>query len=183
MKKEIGIGNLFGILLVLGCIGEFTSCTSTKNTKQTAKPVVNFNPEMYLGDWYEIARFDFMWEKNLKNVKANYSLNENGSIKVTNSGFDFKKNEPKKVIGKAKIRTNGLASELKVSFFGPFYSNYTIIAIDSNYQYALVAGENTNYLWFLSRTPTMPEQIKQEYVKLAQSYNYNLQSLVWTVQE
>lgn len=183
MKKEIGVGNLFGILLVLGCIGEFTSCTSTKNTKQTAKPVVNFNPEMYLGDWYEIARFDFKWEKNMKNVHANYSLNKDGTIKVINSGYDYNVSKFKKSTGKAKFVKGNNVGDLKVSFFGPFYSNYTIIALDSEYNYSLVAGDNLQLLWILSRTKTIPDDIKQKYIEIAQSAGYDLTNLIWTIQE
>lgn len=170
------------ILLTAGCLTFFSACTSWPK-KTALEPVKDFDLEQYLGDWYEIARFDFLWEKDLKNVMANYSLNENGSIKVTNTGYNYKQNNFKESIGKAKVKTSRPTSELKVSFFGPFYSDYTIIAVDNNYQYALVAGKNLNYLWFLSRTPQMPEEIRKEYISIAEGYGYNLSSLVWTVQE
>ena len=101
----------------------------------------------YLGTWYEIARFDFRFEKNMNNVSAQYSLNEKGNVAVLNSGYNYKKEEWKKANGVAKFRGEKDVAELKVSFFGPFYSGYNVVALDENYQYALVAGKNLDYLW------------------------------------
>ena len=55
--------------------------------------VDNFNKEKYLGKWFEIARFDYSFEKNLNNITAEYSLNKNGTIKVINRGYNFKKDK------------------------------------------------------------------------------------------
>jgi apolipoprotein D and lipocalin family protein len=71
---------------------------------------------------------------------------------------------------------------LEVSFFGPFYSDYNVIALDPDYQYALVTGKNTSYLWILSRTKTIPDSIKQQYLQQAQSLGFKTEELVWTVQ-
>lgn len=180
MSKFIKIGNLFTIFITLSCVGVLASCTSIPSK---IEPVTNFNPEMYLGDWYEIGRFDFRWEKNMKNVKANYSMNKNGSIKVTNTGYDYSTGKFKSSIGKAKFVKGKDLGALEVSFFGPFYSDYTIIALDENYQYALVAGNNKKLLWILSRTPTIPDYIKQDYVKRAENAGYDLTNFIWTSQD
>lgn len=68
---------------------------------------------------------------------------------------------------------------LKVSFFGPFYGGYNVIALDSQYQYALVSGPDRGYLWILSRTPTIPESIKQEYLRIARDLGFPVEKLVW----
>lgn len=68
---------------------------------------------------------------------------------------------------------------LKVSFFGPFYSGYNVIAIDENYKYALVAGKSTKYLWILSRETTIPENIKKDYLRIAENIGYNIKDLIW----
>lgn len=174
--------NVFIVFLVLICIGILVACTN--GDKVDVKPIENFKIENYLGNWYEIGRFDFKFEKNMKNVRANYSLNEDGSIKVINSGFDYVANKDKKVIGKAKFSTSKQdIGSLKVSFFGPFYSSYTIIALDSEYNYSLVAGENNKLLWILSRTPTIPDKVKENYIQIVQALGYDLTDFVWTVQE
>lgn len=68
---------------------------------------------------------------------------------------------------------------LKVSFFGPFYSGYNVVALDENYQYALIAGKNLDYLWILSRTKTIPEDIKAAYLKIAREIGYDTSKLIW----
>lgn len=182
MSKEIKIGNWFTIILALSCVGGMTGCTSVPVSD--AEPVSNFQVEQYLGTWYEIGRFDFRWEKNMKNVQAKYTLNEDGTIKVTNSGYDYKARKYKESVGKAKFASSKKnVANLKVSFFGPFYSTYKVIALDSDYRYALVAGENTRLLWILSRTPTIPDDIREKYIQTAQAAGYDLTDFIWTSQD
>jgi len=139
-----------------------------------------FDKTKYLGQWYEIARMDFKFERNLNNVTANYSIKKDGTIKVVNRGFDYTKKEWKEAVGKAKLCGAPDEARLKVSFFGPFYSGYNVIALDSDYKYALVAGKNLSYLWILSRETTIPDGIKQNYLKVAQDLGYNTSALIWT---
>ena len=68
---------------------------------------------------------------------------------------------------------------LKVSFFGPFYSGYNVIAIDENYKYALVAGKSTKYLWILSRETSIPDSIKRDYLRIAKNSGYTVNDLIW----
>lgn len=106
-----------------------------------------FEADRYLGKWYEIARFDFRYERNMNNTTAQYALNEDGTIQVINRGYDTVKNRWKEATGKAKFAGEPTVARLKVSFFGPFYSPYNVIALDPEYRYALVAGKNLKYLW------------------------------------
>lgn len=145
-----------------------------------ATAVKPFNADKYLGNWYEIARLDFKFEKNLSNVTANYSRNDNGTIRVQNRGFDMKKKEDKESIGKAKFVNEENEGRLKVSFFGPFYAGYNVIDIDKDYKYALVAGNSTKYLWILSREKTIPESVKTDYLNQAKALGYDVEDLVWT---
>lgn len=170
MKKTTGsLMAIFTLISLAGC------ATIPDNTKA----VSNFELNKYLGKWYEIARMDFRFEKNMDNTTAEYSLDKNGKVKVVNSGYDYVKNEYKSAEGKAKFRGQADIAELEVSFFGPFYSAYNVIALDPEYKYALVAGKNTDYLWILSRTTSIPEEVKQEYLKLAEDAGYDVSKLVW----
>lgn len=146
-------------------------------------PVANFKAGRYLGEWYEIARFDYRFEKGLENVTAHYSLNKDGSIKVVNRGQDGQTGEWKESTGKAKFVENEYIGRLKVSFFGPFYAAYSVIAVDPDYMYAMVAGNDLDYLWLLSRAPVMPYNIRNEFLRKAASIGYNIGKLVWTKQE
>lgn len=174
MKKEKLL--LFGTMLGLITISILSSCRSIPKGAIAVSP---FDSKKYIGKWYEIARLDFRFERDLNNTTANYSLNDDGTIKVVNRGYNYKTNEWKEAVGKAKFVLSPDVGRLKVSFFGPFYSGYNVIAIDAEYKYALIAGKNLKYLWLLSREKTMPESVKQDYLKKAQDLGYNISDLVW----
>jgi apolipoprotein D and lipocalin family protein len=150
---------------------------------QGATVIQSFDQSKYLGTWYEVARLDHRFERNLQNVTANYSLNDNGTIKVTNSGFNTESGEWKQAIGKAKPAGKPGEGKLKVSFFGPFYGAYNIIALDSEYKYALVAGNNLGYLWILSRETSIPGDIKELYLAMAKKIGYDISALIWVSHE
>lgn len=158
------------------------SCSS-KTIPDGAVAVKSFDKSKYLGKWYEIARLDFYFERGLNNTTAFYTLNEDGSIKVVNRGYDAAKKVWKESVGKAKFVGEENVGMLKVSFFGPFYGGYNVIALDSNYQYALVAGEELDYLWILSRQTSIPDSIKNEYLQIAQKIGFKTNDLVWVTHD
>src|SRR5690625_7473965 len=114
---------------------------------------------------------------------AQYSLDDNGNVIVLNSGYNYVKKEWTSAEGKAKFRGEKNIGALKVSFFGPFYSGYNVVALDQNYQYALIAGKNLDYLWILSRTKSIPEDIKTKYLKIAKEIGYNTSKLIWVTHD
>jgi len=164
--------------ILIGILGIVTFNTCSTIPKGVTA-VTSFDKEKYLGRWYEIARFDFIFERNLNNTTAQYSINTDGSICVVNRGYNYKTKQWKEAKGKAKFIGDETVAMLKVSFFGPFYSGYNVIAIDNNYSYALVSGKNTDYLWILSRETTIPETIKQNFITLAEKLGYKTSNLVW----
>lgn len=168
MKNAV-IMSLFSILL-------FTQCSTIPKGLVAVQP---FDKKKYLGKWYEIARMDFRFERNLNNTTANYTLNPDGTIRVVNRGYNYITNEWKEAEGKAKFTGDSTIAMLKVSFFGPFYAGYNVIALDSGYQYALVAGKNLKYLWILSRQKNIPEDIKQNYLKIAGEHGFKINELIW----
>lgn len=144
-----------------------------------AKAVSPFELDKYLGVWHEIARMDMRFEKDLNNVTATYTLNEDGTVKVNNQGYNYVTKEWKQAIGKAKFAGSKDEARLKVSFFGPFYAAYNVIALDENYQYALVVSSNLKYLWILSREKTIPDEVKSDYVSQAKKLGFAVEELVW----
>ncbi|MFZ4260597.1 lipocalin family protein [Sphingobacterium sp. HJSM2_6] len=154
-----------------------------KPVRSKVDVVKNFDIARYLGHWHEIARIDFKWEKNLKNVSAFYSLNDNGTVKVRNEGFDIDSGKHKESVGKAKFVGDETEGALKVSFFGPFYSNYNVVQLDPNYQDVLIFGDNLDYLWILSREKTISEERKASYLAYAEACGYQTSKLTWTIQE
>jgi len=167
------------IVTIVVIVAVATLLWSCASIPPKAHAIKNFNVKRYLGTWYEIARFDFRFEKNLDNTSAQYSLDVDGGIDVLNSGYNFVKNEWTKAEGRAKFRGDTSVAELKVSFFGPFYSGYNVVALDDNYKYALVAGKNLDYLWILSREKSIPETVKTSYLSLAQQIGYDTSRLIW----
>jgi apolipoprotein D and lipocalin family protein len=172
-KSTLAIG---GAIIGVVAVAALSSCRTIPEGAVAVKP---FDSEKYLGKWYEIARFDFRFEKGLNNTTANYSMNENGTIKVVNRGYDFRKDRWKQSVGKAKFLSDKDEAKLKVSFFGPFYAGYNVIALDQEYRYALIAGKNLKYLWLLSRETTMPQDVKDNYLSQAIQIGYDTSKLVW----
>lgn len=176
--QKFPIALLAGAGVVAGLI-LYKSVTSV-SIPRGAKAVSPFDAEKYLGKWYEIARLDYKFEKHMNNVTATYSMNENGSIRVDNKGYNYQQQEWKESIGKAKFVGSPDEGRLKVSFFGPFYAGYNVIAVDDDYRYALVVGDNLNYMWILSRETSIPDHIKENYLDLAQQIGFETGELIWT---
>ncbi len=174
-NKLIGFGILGAVAMAI-----LQSCNTIPKGAVAVKP---FDSKKYLGKWYEIARFDYRFEKNMDNVTAHYSLNDDGTIRVANRGHKYTTGEWKESTGVAKFVDDTTEAKLKVSFFRPFYAGYNVIAIDDNYTWALVAGKNLDYLWLLSRDKTMPENIKDDYLQKARLLGYDTKKLVWVKQD
>jgi len=175
--------NIRGVIYLLGSGFIMTGLFSCASIPKGAVAVTPFVKEKYLGRWYEIARMDFKFEKGLNNTTAEYSLNANGTIRVKNQGYHFKTGKWKQAIGKAKFVGDEHTAMLKVSFFGPFYSGYNVIAIDEAYRYALVAGKNLKYLWILSRETSIPADIKEKFLRTAGQLGYKTADLLWVIHD
>lgn len=146
------------------------------------KVVDNFQLPRYLGTWYEIARLDHSFERGLDHVSANYTLRDDGGVKVINRGYNPTKQQWQESIGKAYFIGLPQQASLKVSFFGPFYGGYNVIDLDDEYQHALIAGPNRNYLWILSRTPAIDGQTRDRLVAVAKNYGFPVEELIWVKQ-
>lgn len=168
--KRLGHYLLLSISVFLfGCTG----------MPETVKPVTNFELDRYLGKWYEVARLDHSFERGLDNVSATYSLNQDGSVKVLNRGWDTEDLEWSEAEGKAKFVESEDIAHLKVSFFGPFYGSYVVYYLEPDYSVALVSGYNSDYFWILSRTPTIEASQLGQYVERAKSAGFATDSLIF----
>lgn len=142
-------------------------------------PVANFNSAKYLGKWYEVARLDHSFERGLSQVTAEYSLRDDGGLKVVNRGYDAAAGKWKEAVGKAYFVGPQDQGFLKVSFFGPFYGSYIVFDLDQeNYGYSLVSGPNKSYFWLLSRTPVLDVALKQRLIEKARSLGFDTDKLI-----
>ena len=138
--------------------------------------------DRYLGKWYEIVRFDNSFERNQVGVTATYSMRDDGKIKVVNQGYkDSLDGELSRAIGKAKLTDE--SGKLKVSFFWIFYADYFVIELDEKYRWVLVGSSNDKYLWILSRTPKLEDEVLVDILKKAEQRGYNVSNLIWVEQK
>ncbi len=168
--------NLVALLLLLlgGCVG----------MPDTVRPVENFELERYLGTWYEIARLDHPFERGLTRVSAEYSLREDKDVRVVNRGYNAEQQKWKQAEGRARFVRDPRTGYLKVSFFGPFYGSYVIFELDhDNYQYAVISGPDTSYLWILARTPQMDAKLKADLVARAAARGFDTNALIFVEHE
>ncbi len=157
-----------------------TACTGIP---EGITPVKNFEVDRYLGTWFEIARFDHRFERDLTQVTAEYSLREDGGVNVLNKGFVVSNKEWKSANAKAYFVGNKDVGHLKVSFFGPFYSSYIVFVLDhENYDYALVTSSSRDYFWILARDPQIAPEVRTYLIDQAKLYGFDTSKLIWVDQ-
>ncbi len=164
------------------------ACTSVP---EGIRPTSKLSLDAYLGQWFEIARLDHSFERDLINVTAYYERNADGSIKVVNRGLHAIKNEENEAIGRAKLmyplvdgKTTG---HFKVSFFGPFYASYVIFELGPRneqglYSYAYVTGPDRDYAWLLARSPNVPKARLTHFIETLKTLGFDTKSLITQVQ-
>jgi len=189
MEIKVNDGRLYGegslkairVLVTLSLFFGLSACTGVP---EGVKPVQNFELERYLGKWYEIARLDHSFERGLEQVSAEYTVRDDGGVRVVNKGYKSAGEEWKEIEGKAYFVGSQDEGHLKVSFFGPFYSSYIVFELDEeNYQYAFVSGNSTSYLWFLSRTPEVSNELLARFEARARELGFNTDALIYVRQE
>ena len=170
MKRLIIAAFLAAVLPLASCTKDFDNST-----------VDEFDLSRYLGEWYEVARYNHSFERGMDNTMAEYILQDNGKVFVLNTGW--KDGKFKVAEGKAKYKDpEGNPGALKVSFFLFFYSEYNVMMVDENYQISLVGSKRENYLWILSRPPVPDPDLLQSVLDEAESRGYDTTKLIWVDQ-
>lgn len=145
--------------------------------------VDKFNIQSYLGTWHEIARLDHRFERGLSHVTATYTMRQDGGIDVINRGYDRKTGNYKVARGKAYFVNDPGVGRLKVSFFGPFYGGYNIIALDrKNYSWSMISGPSRKYLWILAREKTLAPEVIDRLVTRATEDGFPTRELIFVEQ-
>jgi apolipoprotein D and lipocalin family protein len=137
--------------------------------------------DKYAGDWYEIARMPAPFEKECYATKANYTVNEDGTVNVVNTCH---KHSPegylKKATAKAFVTDPVTNAKLKVQFFWPFTGDYWILDVGEQYEYAVVGEPSRKYLWILSRTPQLDKSLLDKLLEKAGLQGFNTRKLIYT---
>ena len=177
MKSRREKRTIRSYFIALGILSILAGCTSIPEGLQ---PVSGFEVDRYLGKWYEIARLDHSFERNLSHVTAEYSLRDGGGIDVLNKGYDKRKGEWREIKGVARFVGEKNVGSLKVLFFGPFWGGYHVIALDKeNYFYSMVTGPSRSYLWILSRNKILDPNIVAELVARAKQWGFDTDKLIY----
>lgn len=136
----------------------------------------------YIGKWYEIARLPFSQQEGCSCTTAEYEIIDATTLRVINKCM--KNGELDDAKGKAFVVEGSNNSKLRVQFFWPFRGDYWVIELDKeNYQYAVVGTPSRKYMWILSRTPKMDEQIYNSILQQASEKGFDVSKLIKTVQD
>jgi len=171
---------LIGIfLLTTGC-APTTTARLRLGEVQTVKQV---DLSRYVGTWYEIASFPQSFQRDCTGTTAIYTIRSDGEIDVLNrchKGSLTGKVDTAQ--GRARIVDKTTNAKLEVSFFRPFWGDYWIIDLGSNYEYAVIGHPSRDYLWILSRTPTMDSSVYEGIIGRLKDQHYEVDRLKRTLQ-
>lgn len=165
---------LLGLALVTGLSG-CLCCDSPQTVPYVDIP-------QYMGKWYEISKYPVFFERGLVGVTAEYTLQDDGSVRVVNKGFKGSFDGEESVAeGRATVADATTNAKLTVQFgpfpLGIFGSNYWIIDLGQQYEYAVVSDKCRRTLWILSRTPRMNAQVYDAIVARLDAAGFNTSKL------
>ena len=153
---------------------------ATDNTPKTShqRTVQEFDIKKYMGLWYEVARYDNIFERGLVDVKAKYTLMKDNTVKVENRGRNLY-GKLKTLYGTAYQPSALRPGHLRVSFFFWFSSDYNIIMLSDDYSWSVVSGKNGKYLWILARTKFLPSETLDKIFQFMRARGFNPGKLVF----
>ena len=158
------------------------SASADSTTPPPLRTVDSVDLGRYTGTWYEIARYPNRFERAChSDTTAMYTARKDGKVQVVNSCRQ-KDGKIKTARGKAKVADKKTNAKLRVTFFWPFYGDYWIIGLDSDYRYAIVGEPKRRYLWILSRTPEMNASTYEDILGQVRAAGYDPGKLIKTPQ-
>lgn len=157
--------------------------TSPLTAAKPLETVSHVELDRYLGQWYEIARFDAPFQQGCVASKASYSLNQDGTIQVINECRDKTIDGKLRIAkGKAWVVDKVSNAKLKVQFFWPFKGDYWIIELGKDYEYSVVSEPKRKFLWILSRTPQMDSSVYDSIIAHLTHLEFDVSRLLKTPQ-
>jgi len=160
--------------VALGVLAMLAAC-------HTAYPPLDVVDEVdldrYVGRWYEIASFPQRFQEGCVATTATYTRLDATRIRVVNEcrdgSFD---GELRRAEGSAWVVDPATsAAKLEVQFFWPFRGDYWVIDLDPEYRHAVIGHPSRNYLWILSRTPTLDSARLQALLTRIEAHGYELE--------
>lgn len=160
----------------------FFSATPARGGEVTSVQTLDIT--RYAGEWHEIARLPMFFQRKCKSeIVAQYTLNDDGAVGVLNRCRNDD-GEMEEAEGVAR-RVEGHPGRLEVRFapdwlsWMPFtWADYWVIALDPEYQWAVVGEPGRDYLWILSRTPEMGRERFERIKTQVTEMGYELDELI-----
>jgi apolipoprotein D and lipocalin family protein len=172
------------LTVIIAYILAFTGCAATSTQRLQLPPleaVSHVDLTRYVGTWYEIANFPQWFQRGCTGTTATYTVRDDGDLDVLNRCREGSLDgELKSKLGRARLTDRTTNSKLQVSFFRPFWGDYWIIDLDDDYQYAVVGHPGRDYLWILSRSPTMVDATYRSIIERLEVRGYDTSRLVVT---
>lgn len=137
----------------------------------------------YAGQWHQIAHLPTPFQKKcVADVTASYGLRADGRISVHNR---CRKADSGVIEAEGTARpVEGHPGRLQVRLAGDWlawlpwaWADYWVIALDPEYQWAVIGEPDRDYLWILSRTPTMDAALFDSLKQRATDMGYELTQL------
>lgn len=151
--------------------------------RPVAAPARPVDLNLYLGKWYELARYDMVFERGCEGVTAEYAMRPDGMVRVLNTCRKGTPDGPVKTAeGRARVVAGSDGAKLKVAFFGPFWADYWVLDRAEDYSWAIVGEPSGQYLWILSRDATPGADALVALVARTQALGYDTSRLHMTLQ-
>lgn len=166
---------------VVGCVR-----SSTSNSELDPDTVEQVDLKRYQGTWYELARLPMFFQRKCAQAEAHYGLQADGNVSVLNRCRTYQ-GDWEEATGTASPQVPGKTDKLWVEFDNWFSrllpgltkGHYWVLYLGDDYKTALVGSPNRKYLWLLSRTPTVPDAVRQQLLAKAQQQGYDTTRLIW----
>jgi len=168
----------FMVAIATFTFGTVTVAAAGTSSQLPVQTVAKVEPSRYMGRWYEIARLPNKFQKGCVGSYTDYSLRDDGQITVFNACHDEKDGKLRQAKGRAWVVDQTSNARLKVSFFWPFRSDYWIIGLGKEYEYSVVASPNRKYLWVMSRTPSMNDELYADIMKDAERQGFDTKNVI-----
>jgi apolipoprotein D and lipocalin family protein len=169
------MSKFFFLYFIINALSLFTINAQALQTV----PFVDLNK--YAGTWYEIAAYPQRFQKGCHCTSATYTLSNEGDVIVENRcNRDSILGKTSYIKGKAFVEPGTGNAKLKVQFFWPFKAKYWIIDLAEDYSYAVISP-NKKYLWILSRTTHMQEDVYNQIIARIQSKGFDITKLKKTI--
>ncbi|MFC6152201.1 lipocalin family protein [Nocardioides yefusunii] len=154
----------------------------------TVTSVDAFDLERYLGLWYEIGRLPLKYQdEESRDVTAQYSLNDDGSVRVDNRCIDGE-GKPTQTLAKGSV-VEGEVGQLTVNFLPKYLrwlpftdGDYWVLRLTEDYSVSLVGTPDHAHLWLLARRHELPEAVVEEFLATAREQGFDLTDFTRTQQ-